>query len=143
MRYRLRTLLILVAVFSVFSALATHYFATTRGRAVTAAQANRRLWNCSVPLTATDVWFQTSYRSTKVDFKTDEQSFREWCSINRWKLQPVASVFHHGVTAQNGEAVNVSSGLFFKETSQANPAIQCYGVYDAATSRAFLIFNHD
>jgi len=136
MRFRLRTLLILLAAISVLCAVARRYFVTTYGRGVNALEANRQLWICSVPESAIDVCFTTSYSSSEVEFTTDERSLRAWCLKHGYTPQPVNPVSGHAVVSQKGEAVAVTNGLFFFRDTREEI---CYGLYDSVNSRAFLI----
>src|SRR5690242_17137062 len=81
MRFSLRTLLIFMAVVGAMLAVglrAARFFRTEVGRGVTAEQANRLLWTCKVPSSATDVWFTSNRNRTLVECDIDEATFLNW-----------------------------------------------------------------
>ena len=64
-------------------------FRSVSGRGVSAREANARLWNCPVPVAATDVWYTSAYRGTTVECTLGREEFEAWCRQEQWHPEPI------------------------------------------------------
>lgn len=112
-------------------------FRSVSGEGVTADEANRMLWIRPTPASASDVWFTSAYKATKVDCRLDEDDFLDWCRERGWHPIPIAKGHEKGVYLDRvRDAVLVGKGLYF---SDRRGDVECSGIYDANEQRVYLI----
>ncbi len=115
-------------------------FRSVSGRASSASEANARLWNCHVPPDATDVWFISSYRFTRVECTLKPESFEDWCHRRGWRPTPIdesASV-PEWVTSQRDGMKTITRGHRF---NAMNGDRGYTGLYDAEGQRAYVTYS--
>lgn len=102
---------------------------------VSAEVANDNLWNCLVPQDASDVWFVSAYRSTKVECTLPKKSFVEWCEKNGWNLSQVDSEVPK-YSLRDGP-ITIRKGLRF---SDFDGDLGFGGLYDEDHERAYVVY---
>jgi hypothetical protein len=113
-------------------------FRMVSGRGVSARVANGRLWNCPVPDDATDVWFTSSYRGTRLECSIKPESFRVWSGRNGRNLSPIPESEPACVASQRGVTQMISRGFRFNE---ARGDLGYRGLYDTQEKRAYVNYS--
>lgn len=141
--FGLRTMLLGVTAVAILVACTTFLcspsspLVSVTGRRETAAQANRNLWSCHVPPGASDVWYVTGFRATRVDCTMDEATFLGWCENRGWHASRIAAgerIYLYSERLKN--AVTITAGLKF--SVRFSQRSNCEGFYDALTHRAYV-----
>lgn len=113
-------------------------FRSVSGRAVSAAEANSRLWHGHVPEDATDVWFTSGYRGTQVECTLTPESFRAWCEYRGWSPFPIGEGEPVYKYSERDGVVTISRGLRFCDMEGD---VGHSGLYDEATGRAYVTYS--
>lgn len=66
-------------------------FRSVSGQGVTASEANARLWHGHLPTGATDVWFTSGYRGTRLECTIEPADFFAWCQRGNWEPSPITA----------------------------------------------------
>lgn len=114
-------------------------FRAVSGQAVTAEQANAQLWNCFVPNGATDVWYTSGYRGTRIECTLAPASFAAWCRERAWTTHSINHDSPRSYYSEKAQdAVSVGNGLYF---DAKKGDVGYYGVYDADAQRAYVTYS--
>ena len=111
-------------------------FRSVSGQGVSAAEANRKLWTNRVPASATDVWFVSSYKATRIDCKLDRDEFLAWCRAKGWKPNPIIETNGTYLERLN-DAVLIDDGLEFNARERGRGSS---GIYDDLAGRAYIFY---
>ncbi len=90
---------------------------------------------------ATDVWYVSSYRATRVEFDIDKPAFLDWCREQDWLPVPIRA--EHPTTwysDRKQDTIAITSGVRFATRNQQKPDLGFSGVYDAAAERAYVLY---
>jgi hypothetical protein len=113
-------------------------FVRVEGRGVPAREANARLWHCRVPDGATDVWYESGYRGTRVECLLSVEEFRAWCAREGWRPMPIAEGEPFLQVSEREGVIEVRRGLRFEALRGDAGHL---GVYDEERRRAFVSFS--
>jgi hypothetical protein len=113
-------------------------FRSVSGRGSSAREANAWLWNCFVPADATDVWYTSSYRFTRVECSLTRESFEAWCRLRGWRPGPIEGVEAVQVFSECGGVWEIRRGLSFRNT---HSEVGFHGYYDADQRRAYVVYS--
>jgi hypothetical protein len=115
-------------------------FVLTVGEGVTATEASRQLWHCFVPPSASDVWFESGYRVTRLECALDEEAFLGWCKSRDWTPLAISANEPKFVfSKRKNDPVAVTVGWRFDTTGPGDGAWHV-GTYDAGEHRAYIEF---
>jgi hypothetical protein len=113
-------------------------FRSVSGRGELASEANARLWNCLVLADATDVWYISTYRFTRVECTLERESFEAWCRQLGWRLGPIEGNKPVYLSTQRDGLRTIRRGLQF---DALNGALGFTGWYDPEARRAYVTYS--
>lgn len=113
-------------------------FRAVTGRGVSAGEANARLWNCFVPAEATDVWYESSYRATRVECTVTRESFEAWCRRMNWRPEAIERDDAYLLFSQRDGFREITRGLSFRNR---RGDVGFWGCYDDDRRRAYVTYS--
>ncbi len=134
--------LLVVGLLTATMSIAILYFLETgkgrSGKGVSALDASRDLFHFrDIPASASDVDYDSSIRSTRVEFIIDEREFLKWCEMHHWRPNEIVKPTIFSRAAGGGMAI-IAKGLEFSVRNESGATIS--GVFDRTKGRASVSF---